>query len=436
MTPRTKAQKEVEALSAKLRPLNKKDIQWAERKVPYFQGYEYNGNVICMHCGNKFAYKGHDKQRCPHCHRELNIKQSLARSYSDTECFVLADSVGDWQVLRYFHVVTHCNKRGSEAHTNIHEVMQRWIDSKCRYVVRTVAHSGIYAYQWRWIYGSPFEVRNVPQTYAYNRWDDESYCELRIRKMSPRLKYVPFSFEIFGSFFNYCKVIASKPYAETLYKQGKYKLLKRCIDYRLFDNEEIISAIKVALRHGYDIEADMQSWFDYVNTLRALHEDTRNPTIICPQDLNAAEQKYLRILRKKEADAQRQRDLNERLQRLESDKKLNETYRKKFGKLFGVIIAQGDIAIHVLKDVNEFMQEGDTLHHCVYDMEYYDTERHPYSLILDASVNGKRTETIEVDTRDFHIVQARGVCNMDSDYHKEIVELVNNNMEQFKQIAI
>lgn len=131
MIPRTKVQKEVEALSVKLRPLNKKDIQWAERNVPYFQGYEYNGKVTCMHCGGKFAYKGHDKQRCPLCHRQLNIKQSLARSYSDTECFVLADSVGDWQVLRYFHVVTHCDKRGSEARMDMYEVMQRWIDSRC-----------------------------------------------------------------------------------------------------------------------------------------------------------------------------------------------------------------------------------------------------------------------------------------------------------------
>lgn len=436
MKPRSRAQKEVEALSAKLRPLNKKDIQWAESHVPYFVGYEHNLKVTCMHCGNKFEYKGHDKQTCPHCHKQLNIQHTLSRTYNDIECFVLADSVGDWQVLRYFHVVTHCEKKYKLSTVNIYEVFQRWLDSKCRYVVRSVAHSGVYAYQWRWIYGSPFEVRSAPTKYVYNHWDDESYCEWRIRKMSPKLQYVPYDLDVFGTLFNFCAVVFQQPYAETLYKQGNHKLLKHIIEYSLFGKKDVMAAVKVALRHGYDLETDTQTWFDYLNTLRALDKDIRNPAIICPKDLNAAEQKYLRILRKKEEEDRRRRNIEERLRRLESDQELNETYIKKFGKLFGISIEQGDISIHVLKDVREFMQEGDALHHCVYAMSYYDTKKHPFSLILDASVNGKRTETIEIDTRDFHIVQARGACNQDSEYHNQIVDLVNSNMEQLKRIAI
>lgn len=276
----------------------------------------------------------------------------------------------------------------------------------------------------------------MPKVYVYNRWDDESYCELRIRKYNPKLKYVPFSHKIFNSFFTYCQIVFSYPFAETLYKQGKHKLLKHCIDYRLFSEKNIISAVKVALRHGYNIEADTQTWFDYLNTLRKLGIDIHNPKIICPDDLNAAEQKYLRILRKKEAEEQRRHNIQMQLERLERDEKLNSAYIKKFGCLFGVHFTSGDISVHVLKDVGEFAQEGKELHHCVYAMGYYDVERHPYSLILGASVKGKRTETIEVDTRDFHIVQARGACNMDSKYHNEIVELVNNNIEQLKHIAV
>lgn len=144
----------------------------------------------------------------------------------------------------------------------------------------------------------------------------------------------------------------------------------------------------------------------------------------------------MRILRKKEDDAQKRREYAERLKRLESDKKLNEDYIKKFGKLFGAVITDGDISVHVLKNVDEFAKEGSELHHCVYACSYYDVSKHPYSLILDASVKGKRTETIEVDARDFHIVQAHGACNQDSAYHKEIINLIENNIEQLKQVAV
>lgn len=435
MQPKTKIQKEVDLLSRKLRPLNKKDIHWAERKVPYFVGYAYKGNVTCMHCGNKFIYKERKKQICPHCHRMLNIKETRERTFKDTECFLLADCVGDWQVLRYFHVVTICKRGGKDTKTYICEILQRWIDVIGRYVVRSVAKN-VYGYGFSWAYGTDLEIRQPPRNCSYSRWDDESYCELKRRKLSPRLRYVNYDYTVFGSFFNYCKCIIAYPYAETLYKQGKYGLLKQCIDYRLFKDKEVISAIKVALRHGYDIEKDMRTWFDYLDTLRKLGVDIRNPKIICPDDLNAAEQKYLRILRKREEEEQRRRNLQMQLERLEKDKKLNESYAKKFGCLLGVCFTSGDISIHVLKDVGEFAQEGKELHHCVYAMGYYDIERHPYSLILDASVKGKRTETIEIDTRDFHIVQARGACNMDSEYHNEIVELVNNNIEQLRQIAV
>jgi hypothetical protein len=43
-------------------------------------------------------------------------------------------------------------------------------------------------------------------------------------------------------------------------------------------------------------------------------------------------------------------------------------------------------------------------------------------------------ETIEVDLRDFRIVQSRGKCNMNSPYHDRIVDLMRDNMEQIRKI--
>ena len=47
----------------------------------------------------------------------------------------------------------------------------------------------------------------------------------------------------------------------------------------------------------------------------------------------------------------------------------------------------------VLESVQEYLEEGKALHHCVFTNEYYLKEQ---SLILSARIDGKRIETIEV----------------------------------------
>ena len=64
------------------------------------------------------------------------------------------------------------------------------------------------------------------------------------------------------------------------------------------------------------------------------------------------------------------------------------------------------------------------MHHCVYSNEYY---LKPNSLILSATINGKRVETIEVSLKTLKVLQSRGVCNKNTEYHDRIIELVNKN---------
>ena len=42
-------------------------------------------------------------------------------------------------------------------------------------------------------------------------------------------------------------------------------------------------------------------------------------------------------------------------------------------------------------------------------------------------IEGKRIETIEVSLRTLEVVQSRGVCNKNTEYHEQIVNLVNAN---------
>ena len=47
--------------------------------------------------------------------------------------------------------------------------------------------------------------------------------------------------------------------------------------------------------------------------------------------------------------------------------------------------------------------------------------------------NDKRIETVEVDLKQFKVVQCYGACDKFTLYHDRIVNLVNNNMNMIKQ---
>ena len=72
--------------------------------------------------------------------------------------------------------------------------------------------------------------------------------------------------------------------------------------------------------------------------------------------------------------------------------------------------------------------EGRAMHHCV---GRYHTKKD--SLILSATINGKRIETVEVSLSQMKVVQCRGVCNSNTEYHDRIIKLVEDNAEQIRQ---
>ena len=70
------------------------------------------------------------------------------------------------------------------------------------------------------------------------------------------------------------------------------------------------------------------------------------------------------------------------------------------------------------------------MHHCVFSASYYLNEE---SLILSATINGERVETVEFSLDEFRVVQSRGVCNKNTEYHDRIVSLVNSNADIIRQ---
>ena len=83
----------------------------------------------------------------------------------------------------------------------------------------------------------------------------------------------------------------------------------------------------------------------------------------------------------------------------------------------------------MLESVQEYIEEGQVLHHCVFVNEYLLKEK---SLILSASITGKRIETIELSLKTMEVLQCRGLMNQNTEYHERIIELVHQNMKQIQ----
>ena len=160
-------------------------------------------------------------------------------------------------------------------------------------------------------------------------------------------------------------------------------------------------------------------WCDYVDTLRRLGKDIHSPKYLCPTDLKAEHDRI-------EDQIRRQREKEEierKRQKAVEDEKRFQELKSKF---FGICFTDGTIQVRVLESVQEHLEEGVALHHCVFSNGYYLKED---SLILSATIEGKRIETIEVNLDTLKVVQSRGVCNKNTEYHEQIVNLVNANRE-------
>ena len=164
-------------------------------------------------------------------------------------------------------------------------------------------------------------------------------------------------------------------------------------------------------------------WCDMIDLLQHFGKDTNNPKYVCPSDLKAEHDKLVR-------KRTRQREKEQLEERRKEAKRHEDEYRRLKGKFFGIIITDGTLNIRVLESVAEFAEEGTAMHHCVWSNKYFLKEN---SLILSATIDGVRIETIEVSLKTFKVVQSRGVCNSNTEYHDRIVALVDSNMNLIRK---
>ena len=323
--------------------------------------------------------------------------------------FGIVATKANFQVLRFF-IIKYEARAGQKVHYFVSEVVQRWIAPNGKHAtVARLRPMSYYDDVWR--FDTPLEIRPdknhhyINPTAVYPR-----------QKVIPELKRRGYKGDNCGiSHFNLFRTLLTENRAETLFKAGQTEILRHFIGYfQLIDS--FWSSIKICMRNNYYI-SDANSWCDYIGFLRFFGKDLHNARYVCPTDLNAEHDRYMR---KKRAHQERERREEKRQQALEKEAEFHEMK----SNFFGIEITNGTIQIRVLESVEEIMQEGDTMRHCVFASGYH---MRPHSLILSACVNGVPMETVEFSLSKMKVVQCRGLHNKSTEYHDQIVELVNKN---------
>ena len=157
-----------------------------------------------------------------------------------------------------------------------------------------------------------------------------------------------------------------------------------------------------------------------VNDLQYLGLDTRNPHYICPANLKEAHQRFINLRHRKSE-----------IERWANEIKSAEAYEPFFAatreQFFDMLFTDNELSISIIKSARGIKEEGKAMHHCVGG--YYNN---PNSLILSATIGGKRIETIEVSLADYTLVQSRGLQNCSTRYHGRIVKLIKDNLDTIR----
>lgn len=187
--------------------------------------------------------------------------------------------------------------------------------------------------------------------------------------------------------------------------------------HHLSDLDRCWHSYKIAARNHYH-PSDYGIWCDTIRLLEQCGKDIHNTKYICPQNLKA-EHDYWLYKKMREDEKRRNKEQMQRAKRQEA-----KFYKEK-SCYFGITITDNDLEILVLDTLEAFQAEGNAMHHCVFQCEYYAKEE---SLILSAhDKEGNRIETIEFSLTEGKVIQSRGVCNKNTEHHERIIRLVNAN---------
>lgn len=423
MKPKNKFQQHVLELSKRLPQITEPQQRWAFKHCFDHIGKRYtNGKVVCLECGHSWNEDNSPLAdtilgcKCPNCNTHLKINATRQRVFKEIEYFGIITTCGSFQVIRYFHISVY-RKAGEQASYSCSEVVQRWLSPNGKEAIIARLRGMSIMYYDLWNFGSGLEIR------PYHRAHDIAPIHFYPRQhVISEITRNGFNGEYYGLHpLALFRSILTSNKAETLLKTGQYALLKYFVRSSIRNIGTYWNSIRIAIRNRYIIE-DGSMWCDYIDQLIFFGKDTNSPKYVCPDNLHHQHDFYMK---KRRAHNERQELEKKRQKARENEAKFKELK----GKFFGIAFTDGTIQVRVLESVNEFMEEGKAMHHCVFDGAYYLKEN---SLIFSATIDGVRIETVEISLTTMKVVQSRGVCNKNTEHHKRIIKLVNKNINQIR----
>lgn len=310
----------------------------------------------------------------------------------------------------------------------------------------------------RAVYGWSYDMEIRQDRREYGSTDD-----LYITTDIIRIESVPKSIKKFKGFktmcsnrearYN-CNAVMNDSYFETLYKQDKMSLFRILANLPLQTCKKLIPAVKVALRNGYDIEANFRLWKDTMMMLVNLGKPVTN--YACHKDMQRLHDTCLAetqgmTLKQWRAEVERIKNEEERAREIrrvervrrqratldENVRKYDKKYRKRIKPYKDIVISDNKYKMQVIQSVVGFFLEGAKLNHCVYSCQYYNEKS---SLIFSVRnvTNNKRKATIELAKN------GKGIWTIEQCYaygdtihpdDKRIRDLLMNNINLIEQAS-
>ena len=417
MRPRTKFEKAVAVSNEGLAAISSKAVDRAVRNVVEHIVFRTLGHkCTCGDCGEKFDYKGKGKHiRCPHCGHNLQVEDTLVRNKMMKSYFSTLEVKDGMQVQRVF-LLTATYKKGKPMRTFSVEVCRLWLNDKGKTALTSLRRTLGY-YQDCFDRTSSIELRRMQDVH----WIISDVYVYPHYSVIPTLRRNGMKGKLLDCHpMRLAKALLSDHRIETMMKAKDHKAVAYFLTHP-FDLDRCWQSYKVAARQHYKIN-DYGTWCDTIRLLDKCGKDIHNTKYICPKDLKVEHNYWV-----KKSTVMEERRRN--IERMRKAKEYEADFYRKKSCFFGIVISDNDLEISVLNSLEAYMEEGEKLHHCVFQCEYYAKTD---TIILSAhDRQGNRIETVEVSLTHGKVVQSRGVCNSNTVYHDRIVELVNANVHLF-----
>ncbi|MDQ1164628.1 PcfJ domain-containing protein [Flavobacterium sp. SORGH_AS_0622] len=426
MTPKTIIEKQITALSASLAPVPVQVAAWAEKSIFLKWGVLSRGKFHCLDCCHAWkpqctTPECQDYIKCSACRGKLKMQPYNKTHFTEIEYSAVLDTAGDFQLVRI--ICSHKQMKKGFAPTYFHkEVMQHWINPKGE--VRTMSLSvNVFSQAYdQWKYYSPLEIRpkDFQKCAKYRIAPYRVYPKLKIISSLRRNGFKTSLHNIAPQML--FSALLKDSLAETLLKSSQISMLT----YYLTSSEQHLKqnwqAVKTCLKNKYII-SDYKIWEDYISLLRWFKKDLSCALYVCPDNLRET---HDRLVVKKRAIQRRKYLIEMRSEILEAQ----SVYAEEKKDFLGLCFSEKNLTVSVIETVQDFIEEGDNLHHCVFTNEYYKKKN---SLILSAKVDSQSVETIELSLKNMEIIQCRGLKNNASKHHKQILNLMSRNLYQIKE---